>query len=552
MLKINSEINISEHFEDPRLLGEKIVFETIEKNFKEPWSVFYSVEWFGYQSLGKDGFFRDGEIDFLFTHPKYGIFVCEVKGGIEISVDEGKWYSLSKSNKKNPIKDPFKQAKTSKHQIVEKLFTDTGVKLKKIHHFVIFPEVNEVVGFLPFHIEDSILITANKLSSLEGTLINLSSTTGIIDNDRNDMNIRAIDWLKSKVGTNLKIQLKLRDQLNQIDQKIIELSEEQASIFDLLSYQKEVHILGVAGSGKTILATNKAMELASQKKRTLLLCFNSILGVEFSKFSKNIINLDALNYHRLIYNYCRENRMLGKTIEENEAFFFKNILEDKIDKYDAIIIDEVQDFSDDQLSIIRMMCKDDGFFATFGDINQNIIFNRDDFKSARPYTLTRNYRNTKPIFDLLLKHVPSETIISHMNVHGPEVRLKRKYAFNDANSLKRSIKSEIIDLVKDKIEPKDIVVLTFMSKEQSKLNDMTIDGFNLTLFEDEREDNSIRVDSIRRFKGMDSKVVILTEMDDAISRQDDDRWHRTCYVAYSRARSLLIIIPPSNIESSIL
>lgn len=532
------------------MMGEKIVFETIEKQLSEPWNVYYSVNWFGYQSVGRDGYYRDGEIDFLLTHPDFGVYVCEVKGGIEISIENNKWFSLNKNYVRIPIKDPFLQAKNSKHQINEKFNDETGFKIKKLHHLVIFPEINEVNGVLPFHIEDSIMLTANKLKLLEESLIMLSSKTGIITDQDKSLNIRAINWLKSKVGSNLRLKMKLKDQLNQSEQRILELSEEQSNVFDLLSYQNEVHILGVAGSGKTILATNKAIELAARKKRVLLLCFNSILGLEFSKLSKSIINLEALNYHRYISNYCRENRVYSNSLDECESYFSKNVLEDKIDKFDAVIIDEVQDFSDDQLSIIRMLCREDGFFATFGDANQNIIFNREDFKLIRPYTLTKNYRNTKPIYELLIKHLPCETNISHMNIYGTEVRLKRKYAFNDTNSLIKAIKSEIIELVKEKIKPEEIVVLTFKSKEHSRLHDLRMDGFNITLFEDERDENSIRVESIRRFKGMDSKVVILTEMDDNASRQDENVWHKTCYVAYSRARSLLIIIPPSNIENS--
>jgi superfamily I DNA and RNA helicase len=548
MIKIKCDLDLTNHFDNPKLQGEKIVFNTLSKQLSEPWEVFYSVEWFGYQTVGRDGFYRDGEIDFILAHPKHGVFVCEVKGGIEVSIVNNKWFSLSKKFEKNPIKDPFKQAKTSKFLLKDRLLDEMGIKISNLYHLVILPEVSEVKGITPFYFEDSILITSNDLSSIENKILKLTSNK--FDDEDNDINSKVIDWLNSKVESNFKITTKLKDQLKHIDNRIVELSEEQSKLFDILSLQKEVHILGVAGSGKTILATNKAVQLAEEGKEVLLICFNSVLGTEFKKISLKHKNLNANNYHKILKSYCIENRKLYENFEEMEEYFVQCILEERIDKYDAILIDETQDFSDDQISIIKLLVKDNGFFATFGDINQNIIFNRKDFKNIRPFTLTVNYRNTKPIFDLLLKHIPNNMNISHRDISGPEVKLTRKYPFNDSTKLIKAIKSEVLELIKEKIKPDDIVILTFKNKQNSILADLSFDGINVTLFEDEKVDNSIRVDSIRRFKGLDSKVVILTEMDDEFVREDKSLWDMTCYVAYSRARSMLIIIPSSNLELS--
>jgi superfamily I DNA and RNA helicase len=548
MIKIKCDFDIKSHFDNPKLFGEKIVFDVLSKQLSEPWDVFYSVEWFGYQTVGKEGFYRDGEIDFILFHPSYGVFICEVKGGIEISIVNNKWYSLSKNFDKNPIKDPFKQAKTSKFLFKDKLFDEMGFKYNNLYHLVILPEVSEVVGLTPLYIEDSILITSKDLPSFESKILKL--VTKLNGEDDLVQNIKVIKWLNGKINSNFKIVTKLKDQLNYIENKIVELTEEQSKIFDMLSLQKEVHILGVAGSGKTVLAINKAIQLSCEGKEVLLLCFNSVLGAEFSKLSLRYNGLNANNYHKILKNYCVENKKYFDNFEQMEDFFTQCLLEERIDKYDAIIIDETQDFSDDQLSIIKLLIKENGYFATFGDINQNIIFNRKEFKDIRPYTLTTNYRNTKPIFDLLFKHLPSNLKISHTDINGPEVKLTRKYPFNDCNKLIKAVKSEVLDLIKENIKPEDIVILTFKSKQNSYLKDLEIEGLGITLFEDERIHNSIRVDSIRRFKGLDSKVVILTEMDDEFVRNDKNIWDMTCYVAYSRARSMLIIIPSSNLELS--
>ncbi|MEI7668310.1 MAG: hypothetical protein WCI62_04900, partial [Erysipelotrichaceae bacterium] len=65
---------------------------------------------------------------------------------------------------------------------------------------------------------------------------------------------------------------------------------------------------------------------------------------------------------------------------------------------------------------------------------------------------------------------------------------------------------------------------------------------------DEPKPQAIKIDSVRRFKGMESKVVIVTEMDDELSKSKPELFEDMCYVSYSRAVHHLIILPPDNIK----
>jgi hypothetical protein len=60
--------------------------------------------------------------------------------------------------------------------------------------------------------------------------------------------------------------------------RIVTLSESQFAALDMLAVQRRAVILGVAGSGKTLLAAEKARRLAAQGFEVLLTCFNRPLA----------------------------------------------------------------------------------------------------------------------------------------------------------------------------------------------------------------------------------------------------------------------------------
>ena len=71
---------------------------------------------------------------------------------------------------------------------------------------------------------------------------------------------------------------------------------------------------------------------------------------------------------------------------------------------------------------------------------------------------------------------------------------------------------------------------------------------DISLFEDTSK-NAIRVDTVRRFKGMESNVVIVCEMDDQNCMNDSELYEEMRYVAYSRAKHHLVIVPYDSIRS---
>src|SRR5690606_14842373 len=61
-------------------------------------------------------------------------------------------------------------------------------------------------------------------------------------------------------------------------QRLLELTEHQAQVFEGLYVQDRVVVEGVAGSGKTFLALQRALSFARGGKRTLMVCYNKELA----------------------------------------------------------------------------------------------------------------------------------------------------------------------------------------------------------------------------------------------------------------------------------
>ena len=80
---------------------------------------------------------------------------------------------------------------------------------------------------------------------------------------------------------------------------MMELTDNQMNLLNILQFVNKASIYGCAGSGKTLLAIKKAEQLSNQGLTTLLVCFNNILGLHLSNSIHNE-NLLAGNFHAIV------------------------------------------------------------------------------------------------------------------------------------------------------------------------------------------------------------------------------------------------------------
>ena len=161
----------------------------------------------------------------------------------------------------------------------------------------------------------------------------------------------------------------------------VRLTRQQASLSNSVEGVQR-KISGVAGSGKTqVLATRAVNAQIRSGGNVLLLTFNITLAnymrMRLSQvradFPWDKIDIDY--YHRFFRKYASVNNLHVHLGSYDEADFFEYAT--KLKKYDAILIDEVQDYLTPWLQLLRKyFLKENGEFVVFGDPKQN-IYHRD-------------------------------------------------------------------------------------------------------------------------------------------------------------------------------
>lgn len=150
-------------------------------------------------------------------------------------------------------------------------------------------------------------------------------------------------------------------------------------------------IKGAAGSGKTqVLACRAVNSLVRTGGRILILTFNITL-VNYIKyrmsqvpadFSWNMI--DITNYHQFFKSQATEVLRAKLKIGDWENVSYFESCRDKTFRYDAVFVDESQDYKNEWYRIItKYFLKEKGEFVVFGDGMQN-IYNRELDEEHQP------------------------------------------------------------------------------------------------------------------------------------------------------------------------
>lgn len=502
--------------QDSRRSAEKKVYLALRDQLDDEWNVFYSRPWYGISSTGGE---IEGEADFIVAHSKYGILFIEVKGGM-ISYDPvtSKWFSTDRDRIKFRIKDPIDQAKKCRYQFAKKLqaipswpndfrhyrygaiFTDT-----------IAPEAS--VLNIGGH-EKSLFCHSKEFSNdLNNWVLNRLSQT---DQARlgNELGQNGIDLLRSyiaspvilrtTVGSNISNEIEVMDRL---------FTGAQLSIMTNLDKVKRGVVIGGAGTGKTLLATELALRFANEGLKTLVLTSSDPLVEDISRRLPRLQNLAI------------------SKIESVNAYFDSQL------KWDAVIIDEAQDVASNLWDKVEgLLDSEQSRIYAFLDSNQSIYRPPDDLSTqlnAISFELNLNLRNTKVIAKATELLYSGPLILAH-GPEGEKPTCIQVVNFSDAvekcilvvNDLARNQNVSLGDiclLVRDK-DTREKVQYAFLKR-----------GFPSTNAPN-KSYNSLCVETIARFKGLESNIVItLCDFELANSME-------MSYISLSRARSRFILI----------
>jgi len=484
----------------------------------------------------------------VIAHAAHGILILEVKGGaIGFDAATGVWTSTSRSGRENIIKDPFEQATQSKHLLLEKLRYHEKWPRRRVKfcHAVCFPDVSVDEGLLP-SAPRSIVLDANDLDDLESSLI----LAFRFFDDGQAPGKAAMGVVRETLAPTLRLRRSLGSAIRGETAKIIDLTEEQVRTLDLLRRQRRAVIAGCAGSGKTVLAVEKAKQLAAEGSRVLLLCYNKRLAERLRQETEENERINAIHFHSLALGLIRKAEIELEWDTDDPDFWEKTVPERMVDaiaeipdRYDALVVDEGQDFAATWWPPLEWLLSDenDGIFYIFMDDNQRLYDRPSELPiDAAPFLLSRNCRNTQKISGFVNSYYAGET---QPECHGPLGRDVEIHRYSSPEKLGRSIEKRLAKLVSQEgVVPGDITVLTGHGARDSSLRGLAGDGFKL---ETRRKgDEIVELESIYGFKGLEKPVVALAELDDL----GPDRIDGLMYVGSSRALNHLIVFAPNEME----
>lgn len=501
-----------------------------------------------------------GEIDFVVVC-KRGVVCLEIKGG-RVECREGKWFFIDRyGEKRQKPEGPFAQVTGNMFSLLtelkNKFSNNPHMKNLLVACGVVFPDIefkSTSQEIIPEIVYDSRTTSVTEYIHSVFDYWEARHHRETIKLSKAEVN-EIVRFLRG----NFTFIPTLRDRLNCVENRLIRLTNEQAQIMNALSMNSHLLIEGNAGTGKTLLAMNFAEKRVQKGDKVLYLTFNKNLSNSINAQKEHIENLKVINIHALFGEYvsvdtekmnANPQKYFGEELPEAFFDWINELPEEAVDelKYDLLVMDEGQDIIKPiylySLDVLLKGGLEKGDWAVFYDEKQNIYNSeyQDGMDLLLSYNSTKfrlfvNCRNTIQIGTYSAK-ASGIDLGEFIRENGEEVQ---KINYQNQEEFKKKIKDIVKNLRKEKIAMRDILFLSPKRYKNSLMFEVGIEVNEL------RDDMDISLDlpvyaTIQGYKGLDSKIVILVDVDNIY----DENFSRYIYIAATRARTLLYIVGTEN------
>lgn len=528
--------------------------------------------WVCFHSLGLSAVRgkRSGEIDFLLCIPNMGILILEVKGG-KISVSpNGVWnydgYSKAES--------PFQQARASMYSVISEVKSKFGDKSRMAQllfgYCILIPDmVNPPIPGCEGN--EKLVFSANDVPHSFRRYIERvrKYATDVMYYDRsfaypNERDIsKLVHWITGNAECGMTSP-NITAMINAINNEQHVLTQQQYKCLRLAHEYPRIIVDGCAGTGKTELAKRIALREA-QHGKVLFLCYNKSLARNLSR------QIESSEVHvETVHGYFR--RMVERSIYEKEFkekskflandVFFGDLLpeyaqlavsENTKEHFNYIVIDEGQDIITHSVfktldTVLRKGIRsgrwciflDSNLQAdVYGVLNRKLLKYLTEIHDTRRQQLYMNCRNTRQIVQWI-RTLTDPYIDSISVVDGFRVTLE--YFSDDIDQLEKL--AMVIHSFRDEGIPSSRIAIlspyatdSIMEKYKMHSDDYLSKSDTFAILENAYMRN-ITVSTVSSFKGLESDVVLLTD----IKKIRGKWWQSVIYTGMSRARVRLYLL----------
>lgn len=348
--------------------------------------------------------------------------------------------------------------------------------------------------------------------------------------DDDALGVQGVQLIEDILCMSIEVRPALRAAVDAAEQQRLRLTANQAKVLRIIGGRRRAVVSGGAGTGKTVLAIEKAKQLAHFSSSVLFLCYNRPLADAIAQGLHDEPRIQVLSFHQLCDRRVREAmHMTGRDLLEEARVAYpgnsdKHLFEVQMpyalalsnevleEKFDAIVVDEAQDFSDEYWFAIEelMHDQDAGFLYIFIDENQTLYPRHGNLPvAAEPYYLTSNCRNTAPIHDEGYAFYAGEPIDAP-DLPGPAVeRIGVDDDEKQADAVVRCVRRWIVD---ESIRPEDVVVLIARRPKDHAYDILLARGHAAGIawtMEVHGRARHVLVDTVARFKGLEAQAIVL-------------------------------------------
>lgn len=506
------------------LRAEPLVYKLLQENLDDNFHVVHSLPWLSsivdeYKEGHKSPI---GEIDFLIFHAQYGVLAMEVKGGNIKHNTSGFYYS----NSKHPV-NPERQLRRGTFAIQHWL-EKNGFRLK-IGHSYFFPDSEANTNELPPGVVDlsyetplKLIMDINDIANIEKRII------GIMEYYRRIFESKPIS--NTDISNIIAMIIPDKDyapcwyaRIKNDERVWLKLTEEQQECVQLATTKNKFLVNGWPGSGKTIAAIQTARNLSQLNLNVLFITFNKLICSKIEDELVGYENVKTYTFHALCsraakyiginnssYEWLNNGAYEALDIAANQGFFHD---------FDVLVVDEGQAIKSAGWETLSTAFLNKKLVVMF-DAAQSFPYEDpssqeqlESYLACKPYLLTQSLRIPKEVCERLKLFKTPEYSITN-----PRTKEKDSLLELISADPEKNLRQLIIKLTSDNIPSAWITVL--------KPATMSVPASLVP--------QEIRVESIGRYRGMESPIIIILAASDMSDTE--------LFCAYSRATSRCIIV----------
>lgn len=558
--------------------AERMVFEEIKRQFDDRWDCYYSV-WFRDTAPGEHA-----EADFALVSAA-GVFLFEVKGGRLERLQDGQWQFRTTAGRvvDTRLRGPFDQVRDAWYAMYDHVQLTCGSSLSDDcvwGYGVITPQCQlRFAGPDPGGPRDLWLDSSRFPEQFKEYLDEVIEywTADSERKGRNRSHLRVLS-----MGDRATLEKALRPavrcvsgagvEAREIGREMVRLTREQCRALDYAQLEPRLVVQGGAGTGKTLVALEKAARECEKRQRIIFLCYNRLLADHLAREAR-LKGAVAETFHQLVYSLLRAAGMQDNVPADWDELnriapeLVLNALDrlgDRFIPWDFLALDEAQDLMTEEfISVLDLILKGGikgGRWLLCLDTEQAIFSEQYDARyfdeffintGARRIVLPDNCRNTRQI----AAYGHGVGGIAEQSRAQVEGRVPVFDYFSDMQDLRRKFRRIMSRLIAEFRDAKlDESCITVLLGRREPFEEIVLQELSSSLVSGQllRPGEApvaakVQVVTIQAFKGLESDAVVVLGLDDL----SQDWQKKLFYVASTRARAILEVLLPESQQSVI-